>query len=236
MVRGQTSPITPDTPSGNDSSYAYFKRIVDIHPIDPPPAALSFADIGRGRFWGCSSHSSTLTSSTRPVRSTPWRVSPDSSTTRASSRGGTSPSCPTLRPSSGSLYWDVSVTAFIESSAGIREVVGQGLTALTTAAWFVLSLFFTPLLASIPPWAVGPGYGSRRGDDDEGRRRRWCGGHGAETIPAFLTLILVPAHLFHCLWPHCRYRLLRSPKRFRLGRLRHSQPSRWQDKTRWMPK
>jgi adenine/guanine/hypoxanthine permease len=48
------------------------------------------------------------------------------------------------------------VTAFIESSTGIREGGRTGLTALTVSAYFLLSFFFTPLLASIPVWAVGP--------------------------------------------------------------------------------
>lgn len=48
------------------------------------------------------------------------------------------------------------VTAFIESSTGIREGGRTGLTALTVSAYFLLSFFFTPLLASIPAWAVGP--------------------------------------------------------------------------------
>lgn len=48
------------------------------------------------------------------------------------------------------------VTAFIESSTGIREGGRTGLTALTVSGYFFLSFFFTPLLASIPAWAVGP--------------------------------------------------------------------------------
>eukprot|EP00246_Nothoceros_aenigmaticus_P009449 TRINITY_DN2497_c0_g2_i2.p2 TRINITY_DN2497_c0_g2~~TRINITY_DN2497_c0_g2_i2.p2 ORF type:complete len:178 (-),score=32.05 TRINITY_DN2497_c0_g2_i2:561-1094(-) len=48
------------------------------------------------------------------------------------------------------------VTTFIESSTGIREGGRTGLTALTVSFYFFLSIFFTPLLASIPPWAVGP--------------------------------------------------------------------------------
>lgn len=51
----------------------------------------------------------------------------------------------------------VSTTAtFVESSAGMREGGRTGLTAVFIGFFFFLSLFFTPLLASVPPWAIGP--------------------------------------------------------------------------------
>ena len=40
------------------------------------------------------------------------------------------------------------VAAFIESAAGIREGGRTGLTALTAAWWFFVSLFFTPILCA----------------------------------------------------------------------------------------
>jgi hypothetical protein len=55
-----------------------------------------------------------------------------------------------------SLLGTSPVTVFIESSAGIREGGRMGLTALTATAYFTAAMFVTPLLASIPSWAVGP--------------------------------------------------------------------------------
>lgn len=50
----------------------------------------------------------------------------------------------------------VSPTAtFIESSAGIREGGRTGMTALVVGLYFALSLFFTPILTSVPPWPMG---------------------------------------------------------------------------------
>lgn len=43
------------------------------------------------------------------------------------------------------------VAAFIESAAGIREGGRTGLTALTAAWWFFVSLFFTPILCAPEP-------------------------------------------------------------------------------------
>ncbi|KAL2896084.1 Adenine/guanine permease AZG1 [Bienertia sinuspersici] len=91
----------------------------------------------------------------------------------------------------GSLLGTSPVTAFIESSTGIREGGRTGLTALTAGGYFFLALFITPLLASIPAWAVGPplilvGVLMMRSvveiEWDDMR----------QAIPAFVTLILTP--------------------------------------------
>jgi AGZA family xanthine/uracil permease-like MFS transporter len=55
----------------------------------------------------------------------------------------------------GSLLGCSPVTAFIESGAGIAEGGKTGLTSMTTGVCFLLSLFFAPIFASIPPWATG---------------------------------------------------------------------------------
>ena len=55
----------------------------------------------------------------------------------------------------GSLLGTSPVTAFIESGAGIAEGGRTGLTAIVTGLCFIISLFFAPIFASIPPWATG---------------------------------------------------------------------------------
>ena len=55
----------------------------------------------------------------------------------------------------GSLLGTSPVTAFIESGAGIAEGGRTGLTAMTTGICFLISIFFSPIFASIPPWATG---------------------------------------------------------------------------------
>ncbi|PSR97166.1 inner membrane protein yieG [Coniella lustricola] len=55
----------------------------------------------------------------------------------------------------GSLLGCSPVTAFIESGAGIAEGGRTGLTAVVTGLCFLVSLFFAPIFASIPPWATG---------------------------------------------------------------------------------
>lgn len=53
------------------------------------------------------------------------------------------------------LFGSSPVTAFIESGAGIAEGGRTGLTSMVTGLCFVVSLFFAPIFASIPPWATG---------------------------------------------------------------------------------
>jgi xanthine/uracil/vitamin C permease (AzgA family) len=48
------------------------------------------------------------------------------------------------------------LTVYIESASGIREGGRTGITAIVVAIGFFISLFLTPLIASIPPFATGP--------------------------------------------------------------------------------
>lgn len=189
--RGTAVTAFPDTPSGNES-YAYFKKVVDFHPIRSTAGALSFADVARGRFWEALftflyvdvlDTTGTLYSMARfagfvdekgEFEGQYFAFMSDATAIVAGSLLGTSP-----------------VTAFIESSTGIREGGRTGLTALTVASYFILSLFFTPLLASIPPWSVGPalilvGVMMMKAVTEI----EW--GDMRQGIPAFVTLILMP--------------------------------------------
>ncbi|KAK3004488.1 hypothetical protein RJ639_018751 [Escallonia herrerae] len=183
--------VFPDTVAG-DSAYQYFKKVVDVHTIESTAGALSFKNIGKGYFWEALvtflyvdilDTTGTLYSMARFAGFTDengdfegqyFAFMSDASSIVVGSLLGTSP-----------------VTAFIESSTGIREGGRTGLTALTVAGYFLLAFFFTPLLASIPAWAVGPplilvGVLMMRSvveiEWDDMR----------QAIPAFMTLILMP--------------------------------------------
>nr|WP_320050190.1 NCS2 family permease [uncultured Desulfuromonas sp.] len=56
----------------------------------------------------------------------------------------------------GALLGTSTTTTFIESGSGVSEGGRSGLTAVTTAAMFLLALFFTPLIAIVPPYATAP--------------------------------------------------------------------------------
>jgi AGZA family xanthine/uracil permease-like MFS transporter len=55
----------------------------------------------------------------------------------------------------GSLLGLSPVTSFIESGAGVEAGSRTGLTAVICGFYFFLSIFFAPIIASIPPWATG---------------------------------------------------------------------------------
>ncbi|EFX01118.1 purine transporter [Grosmannia clavigera kw1407] len=55
----------------------------------------------------------------------------------------------------GSVFGCSPSTAFIESGAGIAEGGRTGLTAMVTGLCFIISIFFSPIFASVPPWATG---------------------------------------------------------------------------------
>ncbi|MGB3289071.1 MAG: NCS2 family permease [Burkholderiaceae bacterium] len=56
----------------------------------------------------------------------------------------------------GSFLGTSSTTAYIESAAGVQAGGRTGLTALTIAVLFLLSLFLAPLAGSVPAYATAP--------------------------------------------------------------------------------
>ncbi|XP_058110581.1 adenine/guanine permease AZG1 [Magnolia sinica] len=189
--RNTSVTVFPDTDTGN-SAYRYFKKVVDVHKIESTAGALSFKGMGQGAFWEALvtflyvdilDTTGTLYSMARfagfvdqngDFEGQYFAFMSDAASIVVGSLLGTSP-----------------VTAFIESSTGIREGGRTGMTALTVAGYFFLAFFFTPLLASIPAWAVGPplilvGVLMMRSvvEIDWNDMR--------EAIPAFVTMILMP--------------------------------------------
>jgi AGZA family xanthine/uracil permease-like MFS transporter len=56
----------------------------------------------------------------------------------------------------GALLGTSTVTSYIESAAGVKAGGRTGLTGVTVAALFLLTLFFAPLAGSIPVYATAP--------------------------------------------------------------------------------
>ena len=91
----------------------------------------------------------------------------------------------------GAVLGTSTVTSYIESASGITEGGKSGFTAVITAACFLLSIFFIPLLSAIPGYATAPALlmvgvlmmGSVA-------TIRWS--DPAESIPCFLTILLMP--------------------------------------------
>lgn len=54
----------------------------------------------------------------------------------------------------GALCGTSTITTFVESAAGVADGGRTGLTSVSTAFWFVVSLFFFPLISIVPPQAT----------------------------------------------------------------------------------
>lgn len=91
----------------------------------------------------------------------------------------------------GAILGTSTVTTYIESASGISEGGRSGFTAVIVAILFTLSIFFIPLLSAIPSFATAPVLiivgvlmmGSVK-------YIRWD--DPAESIPAFLTIFMMP--------------------------------------------
>ncbi|KAJ0909498.1 putative xanthine/uracil/vitamin C permease [Helianthus annuus] len=183
--------VFPNTLEG-DTLFNYFKKIIDIHKIRSTAGALNFTSVDKPVFWEALvtflyvdvlDTTGTLYSMAKFAGFTDEKgefegqysaMMSDAAAITVGSLVGTSP-----------------VTVYIESSTGIREGGRTGLTALTVAGYFMLAFFFTPLLASIPAWAVGPalvvvGVLMMRSVVEID----W--GDMQEAVPAFVTLLLMP--------------------------------------------
>ncbi len=56
----------------------------------------------------------------------------------------------------GAMFGTSTITTFVESAAGVAEGAKTGLTAVTVAVLFIISLFLEPLFGSIPSAATAP--------------------------------------------------------------------------------
>lgn len=56
----------------------------------------------------------------------------------------------------GSLAGTSTTTTYIESASGIEVGGRSGLTAFTVAVLFLMAIFFTPIIAAVPPYATAP--------------------------------------------------------------------------------
>ncbi|XP_021720225.1 adenine/guanine permease AZG2-like [Chenopodium quinoa] len=189
--RGTSVTYFPYTTIG-DESYGYFKKVVDFHMIKSTAGAISFAHFNTSHVWvalitllyvDVLATTGTLYTMAEVGNFIDDKGSfegeyaaymVDASSTIVGSALGVSP-----------------IATFIESTAGIQEGGRTGLTAVIIGLYFLLSLFFTPLMTSVPPWAIGPGLivvGVLM--MKVVKEIDWS--NMKEAMPAFITIILMP--------------------------------------------
>ncbi|CAD6254256.1 unnamed protein product [Miscanthus lutarioriparius] len=195
-IRGTAVTVFPDTAAGN-AGFDYFKKVVDFHMIRTTAGRVSFAGFRHGNVW--LALLTLLYVDVLDTTGTMYSMAEYGGfVVDGDGAGGGSfeGEYRAFLVDAGSTVLSAglgssTVTTYIESTAGIREGGRTGLTAITVAALFLASLFFGPLLMSVPPWAVGPslvlvGAMMMR----VARDIEW--GDMKEGVPAFVTMALMP--------------------------------------------
>lgn len=91
----------------------------------------------------------------------------------------------------GACLGTSTVTTFVESASGVAEGGRTGLTSLTTAAMFIISLFFAPLFTLVPSAATAPAL-VIVGLFMMSPITKINFSDYTEAIPAFLTIVMMP--------------------------------------------
>ncbi|CZR67389.1 related to purine transporter azgA [Phialocephala subalpina] len=155
--RDTTFTYFPHTPAG-DEMFSFFKKIVSFHPITSVLAAQDWNLSAAGSHFALALFTFLyvdIVDATATLYSMARFSGVVDSDTGDFPRSTLAYCTDAISISIGSLFGCSPVTAFIESGAGITEGGRTGLTAITTGACFLISIFFAPISASIPPWATG---------------------------------------------------------------------------------
>jgi len=91
----------------------------------------------------------------------------------------------------GAIFGTSTVTTYVESASGVAEGGKTGLTALSTAALFLIALFFAPLFTMVPAAATAPAL-ILVGFFMMSPILKIDFENYTESIPAFITIIVMP--------------------------------------------
>ncbi|KAI2632777.1 purine transporter [Xylaria nigripes] len=191
----RTTAVTyfPYTPVGDDA-FDFFKKVVDFHKI---------SKVLNVQQWDISRHGSQFglalitflyvdildtTGTLYAMAHLAGVVDPKTHDFEGSTAAYMTDS---LAVSIGALLGTSPITAFVESGAGIADGGRTGLTAVTTGFCFLITVFFAPIFASIPPWATGSVLvlvGSMMIPAVADINWRYLG----DAIPAFVTIVVMP--------------------------------------------
>lgn len=191
-IRGTRVTIFPHTPIG-DSSYDYFKNVVDFHKIESTLWPISFTNFNTSQVWVALI--TLLYADVLATTGTLYTLAEIGGF--VNEEGGFEGEYVAYMVDAGATIVGSAVgvspmATYVESTAGIKEGGRTGLTAVIVGMYFGLSIFLTPVLTSVPPWAVGPSLvmvgvmmtrAVMRDIDWENVR---------EAVPAFVTMILMP--------------------------------------------
>ncbi|KAF3436806.1 hypothetical protein FNV43_RR19559 [Rhamnella rubrinervis] len=189
--RGTSVTYFPRTPEG-DSNHKYFKKVVDFHKIQSTVGVFSFSEFNKSEVWIALA---TLfyvdvlaTTGTLYTMAEIGGFVDEKGSFEGEYLAYIADAGSTIV---GSVLGVSPIATYVESSAGIREGGRTGLTAVVVGLCFFTSLFFTPLLSSVPAWAIGPslimvGVMMMKVVKDINWQNM------KEGVPAFITILLMP--------------------------------------------
>jgi len=181
----------PHDPLG-DERFDFFKKVVTFHPLKRIGNAIDYS-YGKGRVWYAliTFLYVDILDTTGTLYSMAKFAGLRDPVTLDFENSTAAYCVDAFTISMGALMGTSPVTAFIESATGISEGGKTGLTAMFTGLAFFVSVFFSPIFASIPPWATGGALtivGSLMIRNVLEINWDYIG----DAVPAFLTLIIIP--------------------------------------------
>lgn len=145
----------PDTDGGNNR-FDYFKKIVSVESLEMVTNKYDFSELK-----GTQAAIATITMLYIDFLDTSGTLLGLVSSMNLVDENGDFPqsreafSVDAISTVFGSIFGLSPVTSYIESAAGIEVGSRTGLTSVFISFFFFVSMFFAPIISSIPPWACG---------------------------------------------------------------------------------
>jgi len=153
--RGTAVTYFPDN-AGGDARFEYFKKVASVESLDKIFAAYDFSEVKGSEFaiaLVTLFYVDFLDTSGTLIAIVGSMGLIDENGEFPKSRAAFSTDA--IATIFGSLFGLSPITSYIESAAGVEIGSRTGLTSVFVAFFFFLSIFFAPIIASIPPWATG---------------------------------------------------------------------------------
>lgn len=150
--RGTEITYFPDTDAGN-ARFDYFKKVVDITGLDEifAPYTSDLAGAGLALFTMLYVDFLDTSGTLLGIVNSMGMINEEGDFEKSTQAYAVDAASTMI----GSLFGLSPITSYIESGAGVEAGARTGLTAVICSFYFFCSIFFAPILASIPPWAIG---------------------------------------------------------------------------------
>ncbi|KAL7537936.1 hypothetical protein ACHAWF_005948 [Thalassiosira exigua] len=150
--RGTAVTYFPNNTAG-DARFSYFKKVVDVTGLDKiiAPFTSDLANAGLALFTMLYVDFLDTSGTLLGIANSMGMIDEDGTFPKSTQAYAVD----AFATMFGSIFGLSPITSYIESGAGVEAGSKTGLTAVICGFYFFIAIFFAPLLASIPPWAIG---------------------------------------------------------------------------------